>query len=69
MALYDREGKRLLVLDPIGSGVWLLADGAHTIEQIVDEILDVFPVSRETVSADVERFIASLAQDSLMDIE
>jgi hypothetical protein len=67
VALFDRAGLRLLVLDPIGSGVWSLADGSHTRDDIVDELLAVFQVPRAQVVDDVDRFLDALAADSLLD--
>jgi hypothetical protein len=70
VALFDRAGLRLLVLDPIGSGVWSLADGSRTEGEIVDEMLAVFTdVSRERVAADVGQFLEALSRDGLLDLE
>lgn len=68
VALFDRGGQRLLVLDSIGSGIWSLADGSRTRDEIVDELLAVFEVPRAQVEADVDRFLATLARDGLMDL-
>ena len=67
VALFDRAGLRLLVLDPVGSGVWALADGTRTRDEIVDEMLTVFDVPRERVTEDVDRFLEMLARDALLD--
>jgi hypothetical protein len=67
VALFDRDGLRLLVLDPIGSGVWSLADGTRTRDEIVDEMLAVFSEPRDRVTADVDRFLDELARSGLMD--
>jgi len=67
IALFDRTGLRLLVLDTIGSGVWMLADGTRTRDQIVDEILLVFDAPRSEVVADVDRFLEALARHALLE--
>jgi len=68
VALFDRAGLKLLVLDPVGSGVWSLADGTRTCDQIVDEVLAVFPdARREQVEGDVDRFLDQLAEGALLD--
>jgi hypothetical protein len=67
VALFDRAGLRLLVLDPIGAGVWVLADGSRTRDEIVDELLLAFDVPRSQVEIDVERFLDTLARDALLD--
>lgn len=68
VALFDRAGLRLLVLDPIGAGVWTLADGTRTCSEITDELLRVYATEpRERVLQDVETFLATLARDQLLD--
>ena len=67
IALFDRAGLRLLVLDAIGSGVWWLADGTRTQDEIVAEILLVFDAPRASVTTDVARFLEQLARDGLLD--
>jgi hypothetical protein len=67
IALFDRAGLRLLVLDPVGAGVWSLADGTRTRDEIVDEMLLVFDVPRARVADDVDHFLETLAHDGLLD--
>ena len=66
IALFDRAGARLLVLDPIGAGVWCLADGTRSRIEIVNEIRGVFDVPVERVSADVDSFLAEMSRSGML---
>ena len=66
--LYDAKGRRLLVLNPVGAGVWALCDGEHTVTQIVEAILDALPAERARVQADVEAFLRELEDNELIEL-
>jgi hypothetical protein len=68
VALFDRAGLRLLVLDDVGSGVWVLADGTRTLEEIVDEVVASFAAPRAQVAEDVSAFFETLVAASLVDV-
>ena len=65
--LYDAKGKRLLVLNPVGAGVWSLCDGEHTVAAIADLIVEVLGADRTRVVADVERFLDELEHEGLIE--
>ena len=66
IALFDRVGSRLLVLDPIGAGVWCLADGTRSRNEIVSEIVSIFDVPSARVSADVDAFLAEMGRTGML---
>lgn len=65
-ALFDRNGARLVVLNAVGAGVWHLADGSRTVDEIVDEILEALPADRTRVLEDVESFLTELETQGLL---
>lgn len=60
--IYDRTGRRLLVLNDVGAAVWYLVDDQRTTEDIADEVSAVFPREASSVRADVEVFLESLEE-------
>ncbi len=64
--LFDADGSQLLVLNDIGAGVWLLLDGERGLADIVDEILEVHPATRDAVERDVRAFLDDLVERGLV---
>ena len=54
------------VLNPVGTRVWELSDGSHTIQQIVEEIADEFEVNLEQAREDVVEFLETLVQNKMV---
>lgn len=50
------------VLNPVGTRVWELSDGSHTIQQIIETIADEFDVAPGEMRVDVEEFLETLVQ-------
>lgn len=60
------DAGEIVVLNAVGTRVWELSDGQHTIQQIVDAIADEFQVAPEQAREDVAEFLESLAQDKVV---
>jgi len=54
------------VLNDIAAGVWLLIDGARSIDDITAEILNHVEAERATVTRDVIAFLGQLEQRELI---
>ncbi len=48
------------VLNAVGTRIWELTDGTHTIQQIVDTIVAEFEVTPQQAQTDVEEFLQTL---------
>ncbi|CAG0942245.1 hypothetical protein ANRL1_00875 [Anaerolineae bacterium] len=57
------------VLNPVGTRVWELSDGSHTIQQIIETIADEFEVTLQDAHVDVQEFLETLVQDKMVVIE
>jgi hypothetical protein len=66
VVIYDGSGPQLLVLNDIAAGVWLLIDGARSIDDIAAEILNHVEAERATVTRDVIAFLGQLEQRELI---
>ena len=48
------------ILNPVGTRVWELIDGARTVAEIIDVIVDEFEVSAQQAQEDVVEFLQQL---------
>jgi hypothetical protein len=60
MVLLNIDGKELMGLNAVAARIWDLADGAHTVDQIVTAVQSEFAVAVEIAATDVRAFIAEL---------
>ena len=57
------------MLNPVGTRIWELADGAHTIQQIMDVLVDEFQAARPAVEQDVTDFLRELQEMQALDFQ
>ena len=55
------------VLNPVGSKVYALLDGQHTVAQIVDAVVEEFDVSVEQAEQDVGDFLDDLEARGMLE--
>lgn len=74
----DLEGELVLLnlatgvyfgLDPIGTRIWALIDDGRTVDQIVGAITEEYEVDASVCRADLERFLAILRDNDLVDLD
>ena len=66
--IVDPAGTELLTLNQVGTIVWHLLDGQRDEASITGELAARFPeVPRETLEADVRRFLSELDDVKLLD--
>ena len=58
--LLSIDGKELMGLYEVGARVWSLADGTHTVDQIIEELMVKFHAPPEKIAADVRTFLEEL---------
>ena len=66
VSLYDARAERVVVLNTTASDIWRLADGEHTVDQIVDLLADAYSTSADFIRPDVEQVVTSLIDDGLL---
>jgi hypothetical protein len=54
------------VLNPVGSKVFSMLDGNHTLDRIASEVAAEFDVTPEQAMDDVREFVAELAADGML---
>ena len=59
--IWDPASGRLARLDRVGSLIWAHLDGTSGLGELSEDLAASFGVSPETVRADVEQFVARLA--------
>lgn len=74
----DLEGELVLLnlatgvyfgLDPIGTRIWALIDDGRTAHEIVSTITAEYEVDAEACRADLEKFLATLRDNDLVDLD
>ncbi len=66
VVIFDQTGNQLLLLNDVGAAVWLLVDGARSIDAIVDVIVSSLPAERAEVERDVLQFLGTLSGHGLV---
>ena len=60
--------KGMITLNETGKYIWKLLENEITKEEIVENMLSVYEgVDRATIEADVEKFVAKLAGDNILE--
>jgi len=58
--------QRDLTLDEVGSRVWRLCDGEHTVEQVVAEVARAYKLSQREAEVGVTEYLRLLGQRGMM---
>ena len=74
----DLEGEMVLLnlatgvyfgLDPVGTRIWALIDDGRSVDQIVAAITAEYEVDADVCRVDLERFVATLRDNDLVDLD
>jgi hypothetical protein len=60
------ERSSVKVLNPVGSKIYSLLDGAHTQDEIVRAVIDEFDVDEAQARGDLQRYLEELDADGLL---
>ncbi|MCB4768105.1 pyrroloquinoline quinone biosynthesis peptide chaperone PqqD [Ancylobacter sp. Lp-2] len=60
--------ERVLQPDPVAVEILKRVDGERTIEAIIDDLILAFSVERGRVAADVDAFLAGLAEKGMVEV-
>ena len=62
----DPRQSEVKVLNPVGSKIYSLLDGEHSIEQIVAAVVEEFDVAETVARADIEAFLDDLRERDML---
>lgn len=57
------------VLNPVGTRIWELVDGTHSVQEIIATIAAEYAVSAEDAARDVEEFLQQLVEAQAVVLE
>ncbi len=60
------DSSEVNVLNPVGSRIFEMADGSHSVEDIVEVIVAEYEISPEQAAADVNVFLQKLVEQSVL---
>jgi hypothetical protein len=66
ISLYDKQTRNVVVLNSTASDVWRLADGQHTVADIVRLLASAYSVAEAKIRDDVERTVSELRAAGLL---
>lgn len=66
ISLYDPQREKVLVLNGTASDVWLLCDGDHTVEGIVELLSAAYGIDGGQIAADVESTIDQFIEEGFL---
>lgn len=66
VCLYSPAGEQVVVLNGTASDVWRLADGEHTLAQLVDLLAGVYGCDPQSIADDVRAAVHAFRQAQLL---
>jgi hypothetical protein len=66
VVLLDLDGGEYFTLNEVGSRVWELCDGSHSILQMIAILAEEYDAPEHEIERDVERLLAELADEKLV---
>ncbi|MBD3427007.1 MAG: PqqD family peptide modification chaperone [Candidatus Omnitrophica bacterium] len=66
--LVSVKNSQVMVLNQVGTEIWNYLEQGKSSDEIVDHILSVFDVDRETAEKDVREFLADMQQRETLDV-
>lgn len=64
--LFQSESATFFRLDEIGSLVWSLCDGSHSVSEIVNRLCSQYDASMETIQGDMMELLSEMAAQKLL---
>ena len=65
--LFDQRSRTTIPVNESAARIWELCDGNHTLEQIVDNLADIYDAQRSKIDDDAREFLALLEQHGLIE--
>jgi hypothetical protein len=66
VVIYDGDRHQAILINATGALLWQLFDGTATVDELADDVVAVFGVSREDALDDVLTFAEEMAEQGLL---
>jgi len=63
--VYDKENGRVHFMNRTATFVFELCDGTHSKEEIIEDLLDIYDVSRDKAEKDVNKILKDMADNRI----
>ena len=65
----SKQRERRMELDPVGSYVWGMCDGGHSVREIIATLADRFKFARREAEVSVLKYLADLGRSGFIGME
>ena len=65
--LFQKDTSVAVPVNAEGAAIWKMCDGAHTVDQIVDKLPEIYDQERRRIDQDVRAFLGELVRLGLVD--
>ena len=65
--LFQKETSLAVPVNAEGAAIWKMCDGAHTVDQMVDNLTEIYDQERSRIDQDVRAFLGELVRLGLVD--
>ncbi len=68
IVIMTEDGRRIHTLNDVGGTIWELSDGTRPIKEIISRICELYEVSHDKASEDVNKFVMNLLNEKVLKI-
>jgi hypothetical protein len=65
--LFQKDTSVAVPVNAEGAEIWKMCDGAHTVDQMVDKLAEIYDQERSRIDQDVRAFLGELNRLGLVD--
>jgi hypothetical protein len=65
--LFQKDTSLAVPVNAAGAVIWKMCDGAHTVDQVVDGLAEIYDQERSRIDLDVRAFLGELIRLGLVD--
>jgi hypothetical protein len=65
--LFQKDTSLAVPVNQAGAAIWAMCDGAHTINQMVDKLIEIYDEERGRIEDDARAFLCEMVQLGLVD--
>lgn len=66
ISLYNPSTEQVTILNGTASDIWRLADGEHTVDEIIDLLAAAYHVAQDEIARDVQDTVARFFEEGLL---